>query len=186
MLHESALQRLFFPHNFSIFSVLREDCTGCPHLLPWKHLFSTIHGQCLPLFVLSTLLSRFPHVVKNSNPGKYPRNRNRTGWYFTTVFLYTLYNYGYNVSSGQKAQAVFCGRTRLQHPTYLKGIFHYSSAMNFVFFPQSNPVCNLLHSWVMPHLISYYVKPSISFFLSPGLLMPQLHIQVRRSYLHKI
>lgn len=174
---------LFFSHNCCIFSVLREDCTGCPCLLPWKHLFSTIHSQFLPLFFLSALLSRFPHVVKNSNPGKYPRSRNKTGWYFfTTVFLYTLYHYGYNVSSGQKAQAVFCGRTRLQHPTYFKGIFHCSSAMNFVFFPQSSPVCNLLQSWVMPHLIGYYVKPSISYFLSTGLLMPQLH----RSYLHQI
>lgn len=43
----------------------------------------------------------------------------------------------------QKAQAVSCGKTRLQHPSYFKGIFYYSSAINFAFLPQSNPVCNL-------------------------------------------
>lgn len=84
----------------------------------------------------------------------------------------------------QKAQAVSHGRTGLQHHTYFKGIFHFSSAMNFAFLPQSNPMCNLLHSWVMLHLIGYYVKSSRSYFRSPGLLMPQLQIQVHRIYLH--
>lgn len=86
----------------------------------------------------------------------------------------------------QKGQAVFCGRMRLQLSAYFKGIFHYSSTMNFAFLPLSNPVCNLLHSWVMLHLISYYAKPNISCFLSPGLLMPQLQIQVHGTYLHQI
>jgi len=132
----------------------------------------------------SALLSKLPHIMKNVNR-KILQEQEKIGWYCS-------YLYGYNVSSGlsktTEGRGSFLWQDKTPVSHFFQGnlsILFFLTHMNSTTLPQSNPSC-LTVPWVMLHLIGYYVKANISYFLFPVFLMPLLLIQVHRSHLNVI